>query len=214
MRTGTSGIGTLEWGQATRRKDTMAPRRAPGSAPPVDLAACDDRALVAEFVTGRREAFDQIVQRHQRAIYGLCLRFAHRHEDAADLAQDVFVRAFKGLPRFKGDASLGTWLYRIAVNVCLNRAGSRTLPTAPLDGAVDVDADAPDALNSLLQRERSEAVRRAIEQLPPKQRAALTLRVYQECSHQEIANVLGTSVGAAKANFFHALGNLRRILGS
>jgi RNA polymerase sigma-70 factor, ECF subfamily len=219
MRTGATWIGPLDWGRAPardRRDDSMRPldQGAPADAPAADLEHCDDSALVAAFLAGRREAFDQVVARHRRGVYHLCFRFTHNHEDAADLSQDVFVRAFKGLARFKGDASLSTWLYRIAVNVCLNRAAVKRLPTTTLEAAAGAGTRAAGALDELLRGERAEAVRRAIEQLPPKQRAALTLRVYQECSHREIASALGTSVGAAKANFFHALGNLRRILGS
>lgn len=177
-----------------------------------DLAGMDDAALVRAFQAGRREAFDEIVVRHRKQVYHLCLRFMHNHEDASDLAQDVFVRAFKGLQRFKGDASLATWLYRISVNVCLNRVAVKRPATAPLDAAVDVDARTADPLHELLRGERANAVQAAIAKLPPKQRATLTLRVYQECSHEEIATALGSTVGAVKANFFHALGNLRRML--
>ena len=84
-------------------------------------ADADDRALVELCLSGRRDAFGVIVERHRRQVYQLCYRYVGNHEDAADLAQDAFIRAFKGLNGFKGEASLGTWLYRIAVNVCLNR---------------------------------------------------------------------------------------------
>ena len=80
-----------------------------------------DTELVAAVRAGSRDAFDVIVERHRRHVYQLCYRFVGNHEDASDLAQDVFVRAFKGLRTFKGDAALATWLYRIAVNVSLNR---------------------------------------------------------------------------------------------
>jgi RNA polymerase sigma-70 factor (ECF subfamily) len=179
-----------------------------------DLADADDRVLVDAFLSGRREAFDVIVRRHQRHVYQLCFRFVHNHEDAADLAQDVFVRAFKGLHRFKGEASLATWLYRVGVNACLNRKAIRQLPTEPIDAAPRRDSGAEDALTTVVRGERASAVRQAIAQLPPKQRATVVLRIYQELSHEEIARVLGGSVGASKANLFHALGNLKRILES
>ena len=82
----------------------------------LDLAAAEDRVLVAAFLAGSQEAFAVIVSRHQRTVYQVCYRFVRNHEDAADLAQDVFVRAFKGLKQFKGDSSLGPWLYRVGVN--------------------------------------------------------------------------------------------------
>ena len=179
-----------------------------------DLAEADDRTLVAAFRAGRREAFDVIVVRHRRNVYQICYRFVNNHEDASDLAQDVFVRAFKGLSRFKGDAALATWLYRVAVNACLNRVAVKKPETAELDPSAHIDTRAVNPLDDVLRAERAEAVRAAIAKLPPKQRATLMLRVYQECSHEEIATALGSTVGAVKANFFHALGNLRRILGT
>lgn len=180
----------------------------------VDLSEADDRTLVAAFRAGRREAFDVIVVRHRRSVYQLCYRFVNNHEDASDLAQDVFVRAFKGLSRFKGDAALATWLYRVAVNACLNRVALKRPETTELDVTGHVDTRAVNPLDDVLRSERAEAVRAAIAKLPPKQRATLMLRVYQECSHEEIATALGSTVGAVKANFFHALGNLRRMLGT
>ena len=153
-----------------------------------------------------------IVERHRRHVYQLCYRYVGSHEDAADLAQDTFIRAFKGLHGFKGQSSLSTWLYRIAVNVCLNRVALKT-PRAeqlgPLD-RVDFKAERPDV--TLLREERAEEVRAAIRNLPPKQRATLILRVYHELPHEQIAGILGSSVGAAKANFFHALANLKKLL--
>src|SRR5262245_36140320 len=97
------------WG-ASMTRDNAAPDEAALAA----LRDADDRSLVAAFLDGRREAFDVIVERHRRNVYQICYRFVGNHEDASDLAQDVFVRAFKGLRKFKGDASLGTWLYRVS----------------------------------------------------------------------------------------------------
>ena len=174
----------------------------------------DDQALVTASLAGDRAAFDEIVERHRRAIYQVCFRFVNSHEDASDLAQETFVRAWKGLGSFKGQAALSTWLYRIAVNVCLNRVGARRLNVEPLDSDRYVDPAAELPGTDLVRQERAQAVRRAIAELPEKQRATLILRTYHEMSHQEVADVLGSSVGAVKANFFHALANLKKILGS
>ena len=153
-----------------------------------------------------------IVERHRRIVYQVCYRFMGNHEDASDLAQDVFVRAFKGLRNFKGDSSLGTWLYRVGVNACLNRVSLKKIETAPIDAAQHVDSRSADPLDEIVRGERAAEVRAAIKKLPPKQRATLMLRVYQELTHEEIAQILGSSVGAVKANFFHALGNLKRLM--
>ena len=193
----------------TRDRDDAAPR--------ADLDAVrgegmDDRALVKACLQGRREAFDLLVQRHQKRVYQLCYRFAGNHEDASDLAQDVFVRAYRALHSFKGQSAFGTWLYRIAVNVCLNRVNSRAFrrTTSVMPDHLDDRSEPADAL--LLREERAAEVRRAIAELPPKQRAALILRVYHELPHDQIAAIVGTSVGAVKANFFHALANLKKLL--
>jgi RNA polymerase sigma-70 factor (ECF subfamily) len=176
------------------------------------LAELDEGQLVAACLAGRREAFDVIVERHRRTVYLLCYRFVGNHEDASDLSQDVFVRAYKGLQRFRGQSSLGTWIYRIGVNVCLNRVSVKKPLTEPIDARPHLDQRAKDPAQELLKGERASQVRAAISHLPRKQRATVILRIYHELSHEEIAGILGSSVGAVKANFFHALGNLKRLL--
>jgi len=186
--------------------------------PAVDSRSLEDlgeRELVEACRAGRPGAFDLIVERHRRAVYLLCYRFVGSHEDASDLSQDVFLRAFRGLRSFRGQSTLATWLYRIGVNVCLNRVSAKdTLRrlTTPIEAQqfVDVRAELPSDL--MLRNERNARVRAAIARLPRKQRATLILRTYHEMSHQEIADVLGSSVGAVKANFFHALGRLKKLL--
>jgi RNA polymerase sigma-70 factor, ECF subfamily len=179
------------------------------------LTELDDAALVAQSAAGNRDAFDVIVERHRRAVYQVCYRFVNNHEDASDLAQDAFVRAWKGLRNFKGQSALSTWLYRIAVNVSLNHVSARKPATEPIEsGEQFEDIRVESAPQAMMRDERAAAVRKAIAELPAKQRATLILRTYHDMSHQEIAGVLGSSVGAVKANFFHALNNLKKILGT
>jgi RNA polymerase sigma-70 factor (ECF subfamily) len=175
------------------------------------LSELDDSALVAACLAGRAGAFDLIVERHRRPVYQLCYRYVANHEDASDLAQDVFLRAYRGLKNFRGQSSVATWLYRIAVNVCLNRVTAKGPQTESIDESQFVDAS-ESASDAMLKQERAARVRDAIAQLPPKQRSTLILRMYHEMSHQEIADALGSSVGAVKANFFHALGTLKKLL--
>jgi RNA polymerase sigma-70 factor (ECF subfamily) len=182
---------------------------------PADLALADldEHGLVEACLGGHPAAFDVIVERHRRSVYQLCYRFVSNHEDASDLSQDVFLRAYRGLRSFRGQSSLATWLYRIGVNVCLNRVSAKKLQSESIEDRQFVDERAESASDRLLKNERGARVRAAIAQLPRKQRATLVLRMYHEMSHQEIADVLGSSVGAVKANFFHALGNLKKLLG-
>jgi RNA polymerase sigma-70 factor, ECF subfamily len=195
-------------GGSLRLQDQMAAADQP-------LADLDERALVDACLANQPGAFDVIVERHRRSVYQLCYRFVGNHEDASDLSQDVFIRAFRGLRSFRGQSSIATWLYRIGVNVCLNRVSAKTTLgklTDPIDDRQFVDAGAESASDRILKEERAAHVRAAIAQLPPTQRATLILRTYHEMSHQEIADVLGSSVGAVKANFFHALANLKKLL--
>ncbi len=172
----------------------------------------DDRTLIGAAVAGHRAAFDLIVDRHRRTVYQVCFRFVGNHEDASDLAQDAFIRAYRALGKFKGESSLSTWLYRIAVNVCLNRMALKTpmFETIESDRHLDTRTERPD--EPVYRAERAELVKAAIARLPRKQRATLILRVYHELPHEDIAHILGSSVGAVKANFFHALNNLKRLL--
>lgn len=179
---------------------------------PLDLGQLDDPELVKLSLAGRRDAFDVIVERHRRAVYQLCYRFVPNHEDASDLAQDVFVRAYRGLRGFKGQSALGTWLYRIGVNVCLNRLSVKAPKMEAFEAVERVDTRVEAADRTLVRAETAQQVRAAIARLPRKQRATLILRAYHELPHEEIAKILGSSVGAVKANFFHALANLKKLL--
>jgi RNA polymerase sigma-70 factor (ECF subfamily) len=171
----------------------------------------DDRDAVLACQRGEREAFDRLVERYQRDVYRLCYRYVNNHHDANDLAQEAFLRAYRAIPRFRGDSSFSTWIYRIAVNACLNFRAARKpqaeeLSEALADGGTPVTED-------LEREEQSRRVREAIVLLPEKQRATLILKIYHDLSHEEVAGILGSSVGTVKANLFHALGNLRKRLG-
>lgn len=182
------------------------------STPPI-LDGLDDSVLATRAGAGDRDAFDVLVLRHQRAVYQVCFRFVRDHAEASDAMQDAFVKAWRALPRFKGDAAFATWLYRVTVNTCLSRLAARRPPAAPLTDAAIVADPRESQATWLLKREQEAVVRRAVDQLPGRQRATVILRVFHDLPHADIAAVLGSSVGSVKANFFHALRNLRRLLG-
>lgn len=177
-----------------------------------ESAPRDDAALVEAALAGDTTAFDELVTRHRRAVYQVCYRFVNQHEDAADLTQDTFVRAWKALGRFRGQSRFSTWIYRIAVNVSLNKVSLKTPQAEVVDFDRLADQREPAPGDALAVRERQAMVRKAVQSLPPRQRAALILRTYHDLSHQEVADIVGTSVGAVKANVFHALANLRKRL--
>jgi RNA polymerase sigma-70 factor (ECF subfamily) len=172
------------------------------------LSRDEEREAVEACRRGEREAFDRLVLRYQRDVYRLCYRFVNDHEDANDLAQEVFLRAWRAIPRFRGESSFSTWLYRIGVNTCLSFRALRRPATQELPDSL---ADpVPGAEERLESDDEARRVRAAIARLPVKQRATLILKVYHDLTHEEVAEVLGSTVGTVKANLFHALSNLRR----
>jgi RNA polymerase sigma-70 factor (ECF subfamily) len=170
----------------------------------------DEQEAIRACQQGDRAAFDRLVELHQREIYRLCYRYVNDPQDANDMAQEVFLKAYKAIGRFRGDSSFSTWLYRIAVNTCLNFRSGRRLEGEELSDTL------PDrragALAVMEEEERAARVRAAVARLPEKQRATLILKIYHELTHEEVAGIVGASVGTVKANLFHALGNLRKML--
>jgi RNA polymerase sigma-70 factor, ECF subfamily len=186
---------------------------APGTSPVAgELVAGggDDSGAVQAAQKGDRAAFDSRVEKYQRKIYGLCYRYVNDHQDADDLVQESFLKAYRAIGRFRGDSAFSTWLYRIAVNACINFRSARRPPGKEVPEAIPDPRQG--ALDGLVDDERSRAVREAVSRLPAKQRATVILKVFNEMSHQEVAQALGSSVGTVKANLFHALANLRKLL--
>jgi RNA polymerase sigma-70 factor (ECF subfamily) len=177
---------------------------APGS---LELPSETDEQLVARFQAGDEAAFDALVVRHRAAIYCLAHRLTGRHEDADDLAQEAFLRAYRGLHRFRGESRFRTWMTRILVNLAINsrRARRATVPLEEAAGQTAVTGEGPE---TTLRRQ----VRQAVRRLPRRQRQILMLKVYEEMKFIEIADVTGISVGTAKATFFQAVQGLRRRL--
>jgi RNA polymerase sigma-70 factor (ECF subfamily) len=169
-----------------------------------------DQEAILACQRGEREAFSRLVERYQRDVYRLCYRYVNNHHDANDMAQEVFLRAYRAISKFRGESAFSTWLYRIAVNTCLNFRSLKRLPQEPLSEALPDGA--PAAADEMLRRERAELVRAAVSRLPEKQRATLILKVYHDLTHEEVAGILGSSIGTVKANLFHALNNLRKAL--
>lgn len=196
--------------QALALVPTLLSSTADAGASPRSLREDDREALLA-WRNGEREAFDRLVERYQRDVYRLCYRYVNNHHDASDMAQEVFLRAYRALGKFRGDSAFSTWLYRIAVNTCLNFRSARRPPSEELPDSLPDPQEG--ALDGMERDERAHLVRAAIQDLPEKQRATLILKIYHELSHEEIAGILGASVGTVKANLFHALGKLKRRLG-
>jgi RNA polymerase sigma-70 factor, ECF subfamily len=171
----------------------------------------EDLALVERFKTGDEGAFNEIVRTHQKRVYFLCYRMVGVHEDAADLSQETFVRAYGALKKFDGRSGLYTWLYRIAVNLCLNQL--KKPKSLSLDDEEAQEVQAPPEQGSpeeaLHRSQLNQAIARAVEALPPRQKAVFILRTNEGLSHEEIARMIHRSVGAVKATYFQAVRKLR-----
>lgn len=169
----------------------------------------DDRELITMTKEGTLQAFDELVRRYEPRIHSICYRMTRNYTDARDLAQDVFVKAYNGLKKFDGRSSFYTWVYRIAVNTCINFL-KRQKPTKPLSGIERAVGTHPVERHE--QRKLHEDIDQAIKQLPKMQRLAFTLRQLEGMSYQEIAQKLGRSIGTIKANHHQAVRKLREIL--
>lgn len=177
-----------------------------------DRARHEDREAIEACLAGDPSAFDALVLRHQKTIHRVCYRFTGNTEDAADLTQEVFVKAYRSLPKFQGASAFSTWLYRIAVNACLSFKASRKNRTEEWDEDHDLVADGPSIDDTLDQQSRAQTVRAALDLLPEKQRLTVIMKVLEERTHAEVADLLGSNVGTVKANLFFAIRNLRKHL--
>jgi RNA polymerase sigma-70 factor (ECF subfamily) len=173
----------------------------------------EDSELVKQFQAGNEQAFNELVNRHRKEVYYLALGMVGNHDDAEDLAQEAFVRAYRSLPKFRGESGFYTWLYRITVNLCLNHL--RTRRVRSFIGLEKIEAVVPSGDETDAEAELQElsaAARQAIQALPDKQRAVFILRHFQELPHAEIAKIMGREEGTIKANYFQAVRKLRQAL--
>jgi RNA polymerase sigma-70 factor (ECF subfamily) len=169
-----------------------------------------DLELVERYFRGDTAAFDEIMIRYERQIYRVCYRFVDNRDDALDLAQDVFVKAFEHLPTFRRESSLKTWLYRIAINHCLNHVKKHSQQFVEVTEFTS--SIHPSIQRQLEDQEQREHFRRLMKRLPPKQKAILELRVNEQLSYEEIAQISGRSVSTIKASVFFALDKLRKFV--
>jgi len=168
----------------------------------------DELELVDRFHAGEEQAFNILTLRYQEKIYWVVRRMIPDHDEADDIVQDVFIRAYHSLKSFKGESSVYTWLYRIAVNLSLNEIRRKKIrKTFSLDesttGQHRTDDDTP--VEAMEREEQSQMIRDAIERLQEKQKKVFILRYYEELPYEEIAKIVQTSVGGLKANYFHAV---------
>ena len=181
--------------------------------------ALTDEELVARSVDGDSDSFNQLVRRWERPIYALAYRTLGREEDARDVTQDTFLRAFRALPGFKGQAKFSSWLYRITLNLCRDwMRKQRRTPVSQVPEGIelsDLAGEAPDAVSVedlVARREMSAAVSKVMAMLPEEQRTAIILKEYHGLTFQEIADMLGCPLSTVKTRLYQGLTVLRRNL--
>jgi RNA polymerase sigma-70 factor, ECF subfamily len=181
-----------------------------------------DAAVVAQVLAGDREAFRLLVERHTRSIYGVAYRMTGNHLDAEEIVQETFLRAYKSLQRFELRSSFATWIYRIAVNRCLDFLKARkmtdTVQIADDPGSgenereIQVAANNPGPDRLLLSGEARQKITDAIRLLSPTERVAFTMRHMEGKSIEEISRTLKVRTSAAKNSVFRAVQKIRHEL--
>jgi len=169
-----------------------------------------DEQLVRKSQQDDERAFGELVSRYESKVYSLALKMVRNPEDAEDVLQDTFLRAYRGIKSFKGNSTFSTWIYRITANSALMRLRKRQLPTVSIDDADEREAPiniadwAPGPVEQILNQETQAAMTEAIEALPPEFRQVFVLRDIEELSNAEVAEILDLSVAAVKSRLHRA----------
>ncbi len=167
-----------------------------------------DLELVEKVKSGDRRSFSELVKRHQRSVLRLSLRFVKDMDTAEDVTQEAFIKAYEKLNSFEGRASFKSWLFQIAVNTARNKIREWKRDTVDIDDvqlAVDAEAE-----TTLVHTAVADILSKEVDKLPLKQKTALVLRVYEDLSFNEIADIMECPYDTAKANYRHALMKLRQ----
>ncbi len=171
----------------------------------------DEKRLIQLLsnLSTREQAFGTLIQKFQEQLYWQIRRMVLNHDDTDDLLQNVFIKAWQGLNNFRGDSHLGTWLYRIACNECLNFLERQKSNRQSISLS---DEDAVASIATQLESdpyfdgdETERQLQLAIQSLPPKQRQVFNMKYFQEMKYEDMSNILNTSVGALKASYHHAV---------
>lgn len=178
----------------------------------------DEINLVNRFKAGDSSAFEELVRAYQDRIFNLCRYVLGNDHDAEDAAQDVFIKAFRNLSGFKPDASVYTWLYRIAVNTCLDRKRKPFFLSlfksgeSEDGGDYDVPSEEPSPEKLLESKQISREIQRALNKISPKLRTVIVLKEFEGLSYEEIGEVLDISLGTVKSRISRAREELKELL--
>lgn len=183
--------------------------------PPMPRDA-SDAELVVRAQTGEPQAFEELVRRYRNDVYGLSYHFLRNREEAWDVSQEVFIKAYRSLGRFRGDAGIKTWLLRIAANHCKDHFKKRRISTVSMDAMPTQDFfPAPsDPGKDLANSELGNAIQQALDSISPKHRMAFVLREFEGMSYKDMAEVMNCSEGTVMSRLHHARKKLQNKLAS
>lgn len=174
-----------------------------------EYAGLSDQEIVNRFQAGeRRVSFTMLIERYQKRIYFSARKMVGGdHDEADEIAQETFVKVYEALDSFRGDAKFYTWTYRIMMNAVIYKSRRKKIrKDVELDDVAEIlESDIPQPDEAMQRKEMTALIEKAIETLPPKQREVFVMRFYDELPYEEIATIVGTSVGGLKANYFHAV---------
>ena len=172
----------------------------------------DERALIERCRAGDDDAFSELVDRYKNLVYAVVTRLVANRAEADDLAQEVFLKVHRGLPYFRGDARLSTWIYRIVSNVCFEARG-RSRPETPLDRGPDRPAFEPPSIDaSFGDLELRDRLEKAIAQLPDRERLLVAAHYLEGVQYEALAETLGIPLGTVKTHLYRAKRRLRELL--
>jgi RNA polymerase sigma factor (sigma-70 family) len=182
----------------------LNPRAPRGSNITDEMTDGDSKGTISD------EAFEKAVKDYRERIFLVMLKYVRNREDAKDLTQDTFVRAYKARHSFRGESGLYTWIFRIAVNLAINhKTRSRDSSLSSLEYSADM-ADNSDPARDITNRELDRDINKAVDSLPARQRMAFVLRYYEGMPFAEVAETMGVTEGAAKANYHQAVRKLQK----
>jgi RNA polymerase sigma-70 factor, ECF subfamily len=171
-----------------------------------------DEELIKLSREGDQEAFGRLVERYQKKVLAVAYGLIHDPDEAQDLTQETFIRAYHALENYRGTARFYTWLYRITVNLCMDRFRRRALERAHAVTEEGIEKNSPAPDDVAIQRESNLAIRQAILSLPQDQRAVIILREIEGLSYKEIAQTMDVSIGTVMSRLYYARRRLREIL--
>lgn len=173
----------------------------------------EEQLLIENVQRGEKAAFQELVEKYKQKVYYMALDMTGNHHDAEDLSQEVFMKVYTSIKDFRGDAKLSSWMYRIAMNTCIDKTRRKRLKLVELDDKMHEKPAAGAPPDTAIEaRSTQMQIDQALQKLPPRQRSIFVMRHYNELMLREIAEALGISEGTVKAQLFRAIKRLQKEL--